>query len=81
MLFFVAAPYGQVGGNAGQCNGALSIDWSSCVAGNPGALGNPFSAGAVINVQAWFRDPPAPGTTNLSDGLEFDDQPSSRTEH
>ncbi len=63
------------GGNAGQCNGALSIDWSSYVAGNPGALGNPFSAGAVINVQAWFRDPPAPGTTNLSDGLEFTVQP------
>jgi hypothetical protein len=22
-------------------------------------------------VQAWFRDPPAPGTTNLSNGLQF----------
>ncbi len=63
------------GGNAGLCNGALSLDWSAYVAGNPGALGSPFSAGDVINAQAWFRDPPAPGTTNLSDGLEFTVQP------
>jgi hypothetical protein len=25
----------------------------------------------VIDAQAWFRDPPAPKTTNLSDGREF----------
>jgi hypothetical protein len=24
-----------------------------------------------VNAQAWFRDPPAPGTTNLSNGLQF----------
>lgn len=34
-------------------------------------LGPPFSAGQCVNAQTWFRDPPAPGTTNLSDGLQF----------
>jgi hypothetical protein len=28
-------------------------------------------AGEVVNAQTWFRDPSAPGTTNLSGGLEW----------
>jgi hypothetical protein len=59
------------GGAAGQCNGALSIDWLAYLAANPSALGAPFAAGATVNAQAWFRDPPAPKTTNLSNALEF----------
>jgi hypothetical protein len=37
----------------------------------PGALGNPRSVGAKAHVQGWFRDPPAPKTTNLSDAVEL----------
>jgi hypothetical protein len=59
------------GGTNGSCNGALSVDWSAYVNTNPGALGNPFSAGQLVNAQAWFRDPPSAGTTNLTDGMEF----------
>lgn len=59
------------GGTTGLCDGVLSIDWNSYRATHPGALGNPFSAGQVVQAQGWFRDPPAPGTTNLTDGLEF----------
>ncbi len=58
-------------GNAGLCNGTLSIDWLAWLAANPGALGAPFSSGVGVNAQAWFRDPPAAKTTNLSNGLEF----------
>jgi hypothetical protein len=59
------------GGTANACNGVLQTDFQSYLASNPSALGAPFGAGIVVNVQAWFRDPPAPGTTNLSNGLQF----------
>jgi hypothetical protein len=59
------------GGTIGACDGTLSIDWNAFIAANPGALGTPFTAGDAVDAQAWFRDPPAPKTTNLSDGLHF----------
>jgi uncharacterized delta-60 repeat protein len=59
------------GGTANFCNGALQADFLSYLASNPTALGVPFAVGTVVNAQAWFRDPPAPGTTNLSNGLQF----------
>jgi hypothetical protein len=59
------------GGTAGACNGAMSEDWLAWLSTFPSALGEPFAAGQVVNAQCWFRDPPAPGTTNLSNGLEF----------
>ena len=37
----------------------------------PGALGTPFGLGNKIYAQAWYRDPPATKTTNLSDALEL----------
>jgi hypothetical protein len=64
-------PPSSSGGNAGQCDGSLSIDWNAFVAANPGALGAPFSGGERVFAQAWFRDPPSPKTTHLSDGIEF----------
>jgi hypothetical protein len=63
------------GGTAGQCDGAFTLDWNAYQAANPGALGNPFSAGNKVYAQSWFRDPPAPKTTNLSDALEMTCQP------
>lgn len=59
------------GGTLNGCDGAFSQDWLAFVAANPSALGAPYSAGQVVNAQAWYRDPPAVKTTNLSNGLEF----------
>lgn len=59
------------GGVVGQCNGAYVEDWIAFATSHPGALGTPLTAGTLVNVQAWYRDPPAPKTTNLSDALEF----------
>ncbi len=58
-------------GTAGLCDGALILDWHAFMTANPGALGNPRIAGGVYQAQAWFRDPPSPKTTNLSNALEF----------
>jgi hypothetical protein len=49
----------------------LSVDWNAFIATNPGALGNPFLAGQAVYAQGWFRDPPAPKTTSLSNALKF----------
>jgi hypothetical protein len=57
-------------GNAGACDGELSIDWSAYVASNPSALGVPFAPGDRIWIQAWFRDPPAAKGTSLSNAIE-----------
>jgi hypothetical protein len=59
------------GGTSNACDGSLTLDWNAYQAANPSALGNPWSAGAKAYVQGWFRDPPAPKTTNLSDAVEL----------
>jgi hypothetical protein len=64
-------PAQNSGGTSAACDGVLSLDWNSYMSTHPGALGQPLQVGQVIDGQAWFRDPPAPGTTNLSDGLEW----------
>jgi hypothetical protein len=56
----------NAGGIVGACDGQLVLDWNAYQSSNPGALGNPFAAGMKVWAQGWFRDPPAPGTTNLS---------------
>jgi Tol biopolymer transport system component len=63
------------GGAFNHCNGTLSLDWNAYIAAHPTALGIPFAAGQHVYAQAWYRDPPAPKTTNLSDALEFVVQP------
>lgn len=62
-------------GGATQCDGSLSLDWNAYVASHPSTLGTPFAAGQQVFAQAWFRDPPSPGSTMLSDALEFVVQP------
>jgi hypothetical protein len=59
------------GGTAGSCDGSLSLDWNAWQLANPTALGNPWLAGEKVYVQGWYRDPPAPKTTNLTDALEM----------
>jgi hypothetical protein len=62
----------QSGGTAGACDGAYSIDFLAFLASNPGALGQPIAPGEHFNAQWWFRDPLAPGGTNLSNAIAFD---------
>jgi hypothetical protein len=57
------------GGAAGACNGSFQLAFGSWLSTHPGALGAPFVQGTTIYAQAWFRDPPAPKTTNLSDAI------------
>ncbi len=59
------------GGTAGQCNGVVAADWNSYISSQPSALGQPFAPGTQVWAQAWYRDPPSPKTTNLSDGIFF----------
>jgi len=59
------------GGTIGTCSGALSLDWNAYIAAHASALGNPFIAGQHVYAQAWFRDPPSPKSTMLSNALEF----------
>ncbi len=59
------------GGTANTCTGSFTLDWNQFHGAFPGALGTPFSAGDKVYAQAWFRDPPAPRTTNLSDAVEM----------
>jgi hypothetical protein len=63
------------GGAINTCNGTFSLDWNAYIAANPGALGQPFAAGIVVDAQGWFRDPTAAKTTNLTAGIEFTVQP------
>jgi hypothetical protein len=63
------------GGTIAACNGALSLNWNAYQTANPGSVGNPFAAGNHVYVQGWYRDPPAPKTTNLSDALDMTMQP------
>jgi len=58
------------GGNAGACDGQLMQDVQVYFAANPAALGAPLVAGGLYSFQAWYRDPPAPATTSLSDALQ-----------
>jgi hypothetical protein len=63
------------GGAISQCNGALVLNWNAFQIANPSALGHPWLVGDVVNVQGWFRDPPACKTTFLSQALELTYQP------
>ena len=65
-------PSQNSGGAPNSCGGSFALDWNQFVANTPGALGTPFSGGETVYAQAWFRDPPSPKTTNLSNGLRFE---------
>ena len=65
----------STGGTVNLCNGAIAFDWNAFQSANPGAIGNPWSVGEKAFVQAWYRDPPAPKTTNLSNAVELTYQP------
>ena len=58
------------GGTLNGCDGTMTLDVFSYLAAHPTALGNPFSAGQNAFFQGWYRDPPSPKTTSLTDGLQ-----------
>lgn len=59
------------GGTLNGCDGSISLNFFGYLNANPGAIGNPLTAGTTFDAQCWFRDPPAPKSTSLSNGLEF----------
>jgi len=68
-------PIQSSGGTSNACDGSYVLDWNAYQTAHPLALGNPWSLGDHVYVQAWFRDPPAAKGTNLSNALELTYQP------
>lgn len=69
----VAAPVVRTGvqnsgGIAGQCDGGFLLDFNTWLTVNPSKAP---PAGSRVYAQAWFRDPPSPKQTSLSDALSF----------
>jgi hypothetical protein len=64
-------PAQNSGGTTGACNGVLTLDWNAYRAAHPSALGSPFAVGQHVFAQGWFRDPPSPKGTVLSNALDF----------
>lgn len=64
-------PAASSGGTSGQCDGQYSIDLNQFWSTHPSALGQPLTALATFQAQAWYRDPPAPKGTHSSNAIEF----------
>jgi hypothetical protein len=47
------------------------LDWNAYQSANPTALGSPWTTGVNAYCQGWYRDPPAPKTTSLSNALQL----------
>jgi len=65
------SPAQNSNGALGACDGSLNLDWNGFVAAQPGALGQPFTAGREVFAQGWYRDPLAVKTSQLSNALAF----------
>jgi hypothetical protein len=65
------SPVQNSGGTVNACDGSISVDFLSCLATHPLALGQPLSAGTVVWVHSIYKDPRAPKTTNRSDAIQF----------
>ena len=68
-------PIQNSGGTSSTCTGTYVLDWNAYQSTNPIALGNPWTVGARVYVQAWSRDPFVSTWTNLSDAVEMTYQP------
>jgi hypothetical protein len=58
----------QFSGGGGVCQGSISYTLADVLAQPAG--GPLVSPGSVLNMQTWFRDPPAASGTGLSNGLQ-----------
>ena len=61
-------PVQSTGGTALLCDGTMQLDWNAFQQ-STWAIGQPWSVGNHVFLQAWYRDPPAPKTTSLSDAI------------
>lgn len=59
------------GGNAGQCDGVIALEWNVYISSHPTSLGVPLSAGQSVWAPCYFRDPAGVKTTALTNGLVF----------
>jgi len=59
------------GGTVNGCDGTYALDFNLYMSTHPAAVGQPLFAGQTLYGQAWFRDPPSPKTTNMSDAVRF----------
>jgi hypothetical protein len=67
--FYRIQPAVNSGGTFGVCDGTLGMDFNTFFATQ---TTNPqLVAGAQVDLQAWYRDPPNPGGANLSNALQF----------
>jgi hypothetical protein len=65
-------PLQDSGGTSGTCTGSLSIDWNDFVGSHrQKPIHQSLAIATRVQAQAWFRDPPSPRTTSLSDAIEF----------
>lgn len=55
------------GGTFGACDGVIQVDFLAWAASHAW----PLLVGSDYYVQTFYKDPPAPKSINLSDGLEF----------
>lgn len=58
-------------GTLGVCDGRVRVDWNEFVHAHAGVLGAPFTAGATVWAQGWWRDPQAPLGGAATHGLSF----------
>ena len=66
-LFRIAMQNG--GGAPGACDGAFGVDFNAHVATQ--TVDPALVAGAQVDLQAWYRDPPNPGGANFSGAGRF----------
>jgi Tol biopolymer transport system component len=59
------------GGTVGMCDGTLVLDWNAFAGNHAEAIGWGTFPGRTVWAQAYYRDPLAPGGSNLSDALWF----------
>jgi hypothetical protein len=57
------------GGSAGVCNGQYTVDFNAYAATQ--TLDPLLTAGATVDLQAWYSDPPNPGGANLTNAGRF----------
>jgi len=66
---FRVLPTQSSAGTPGPCDGHILVDFNQYFASQ---LKDPsLIAGATVDWQGWYRDPPSPGGSNLTDAVAF----------
>lgn len=61
-------PGTAAGGFSGVCNGSYDTDFNLYF---DTQVADPNIAGATVDAQVWYRNPPNPGTANFSGAIHF----------